>query len=1219
MKIREISLENFRSFSSIQVQLPQIPILVIYDSNGSGKTTLLEGIIFGVKGEIEAYKSSEYGSIDALYNLRETRNKRIISSILLEDKEGSVLIEANRPKRKRTYLTKSNKFDIKFKVNEENKSLQEFQEICDNYLGIDYNMFPLANFLSQNVINDVLVSDAKVRGEVFSKLLSTDWINSIIDYISSNITNIRKRKKVLESKWENLNLILKNTQLDSLYQQIMENVKLLINKGITLQENSKVNPIDINSRIKTIAEILSINEITEYLSTNDIDNALGKTRREKFVKKIYKSINDLKVSSSVKEKSVENMSTVISEIKDNIKQKSLSEKLLIRIKNDINKIEVNINKISDIKQNINAKIIDVNEELDIVTRKNKEIKKIEGDINRIDKKYGNIEKIQLLKIELTDNIDEKSDEIVNIEKIIPIINNTERKITRNKKEYTILEENIERLELEYSAAELVEKCNYIEKELKEIEIVEKIDTADLKLYNQLIMNEADEETIKNIIQGIKNEVNKIDYRSRIFELEKFIVSKENNKNKEIDSITENIAEIKDKLTKDTEIRNELLDKKDTVDKNIDKQLSISDKSKLNYFIIAISLAISLAGIFGIKFLLLFLFPGIIFLGLQYNIISPTPLYGFIPLKYRLAQFEKDQSEIMNKIEIVDERIIHIEDKLRFYSDQLTELNKMKYSPPAWINQIDPELMIKEYSKFEKISSELKVFDKLLYRMIKYNSIITKMKKIDNDNKELITSINDLEFSKDNKIKVSDYKGLVSLMNRLNERRDKLKIEIRDTKLRIEEIDNLISSRIEFEKTLEESLIHNENKITKTELLQLEKTLKSKLKALNGDLKKIDKDLKDNSKKLIDLNSEKGNHEGNIKAADKSVSRVLKELGLSDLPENIDEEMEKLFVNSKKEVENTKNKMDRIILIEKEIEELHDHLKKWDLIQSNWKKHQSLVNSTQIKIREIEQMANKLNQMELSLKIINKAVSEENELYLKKLENNIINDLNRYFDSLGGHDEIGELNFNFKVSRNKMNAQLSVGYRNTTGAPRALYSNGQQVSLVIALFMATTKVNNLNSKFKWIGFDEPTQFLDTERKINFIETLKLFYNDLNEPQIIISTADSEFIDLIKNENGIQVFSMSELVNYRIGIEEKPRVNLVDGKFSLNKRIDIPKLEAADLINFDDELPTKAKKAKSEFKGIEITCEICGKNVMVATYTKVCGDKECIAARSRSFFS
>ena len=294
MRLKKIRFENFRSFTHHEITLPSTPILIIFDKNGSGKSTIHEGVLWGLTGEIVRYNSSEFGSIDALYSLRAKKNARTKVLLEFENKSNQdIYLAINRPKRSKTYLTSSQKDDQHYYFNNQRIPKDNFYHQITKELGIDPVQFQTLNYLAQEIINEALIKDDNDRANAFSKLLAFDWTDEIIDAINSEQFELKNHIKKLNQLISQKSSQLEETELNKLWYDFQNNIKLLESQGLQLRNHGIIVNQDYFDRLEKMRQYLTI---SEKLTISNDDKGFNKsfpTQHQRYITMINQVVASL--------------------------------------------------------------------------------------------------------------------------------------------------------------------------------------------------------------------------------------------------------------------------------------------------------------------------------------------------------------------------------------------------------------------------------------------------------------------------------------------------------------------------------------------------------------------------------------------------------------------------------------------------------------------------------------------------------------------------------------------------------------------------------------------------------------------------------------------------------------------------------------------------------------------------------------------------------------
>lgn len=365
LRIGKIQLENFRNIVHGEIHLLDIPILIVYDKNGKGKTTIHESIIWGMSGEIHRYNNSnykkEYATIDALYNLN--GRGRLNVNLVLEDGDDVLSLSINRKRRKRTYLTPSeikNGSDLRFHVNNEVLSGDDYREKFSIFFNSHPDTIQTTNFLSQELINEGLVTDTTLRGNVFSSILSIDWMEEMQNTIDDEIKRLRSIIKENNIKIAQATLDFGQSKLNVLLQEIRDKTIEYREKGMKFRKKDSISILDLLDRLILFSTKAGYTEkINEFKSEIDLvenDVKISNKKINGWMKYLDTDIAKLQSRIGVLEKQVNSDSISLEKYEKLFDQFHSEEEKLSEIKESLDKTIDNESKqessISSIEEEI---------------------------------------------------------------------------------------------------------------------------------------------------------------------------------------------------------------------------------------------------------------------------------------------------------------------------------------------------------------------------------------------------------------------------------------------------------------------------------------------------------------------------------------------------------------------------------------------------------------------------------------------------------------------------------------------------------------------------------------------------------------------------------------------------------------------------------------------------------------------------------------------------
>ncbi|MDH5646508.1 MAG: hypothetical protein OEZ01_10895, partial [Candidatus Heimdallarchaeota archaeon] len=1131
-----------------EVTFPEASIIVLFDNNGKGKTSIQEGILWGLSGEINRFESatrkSEYGSIDALYNLDSSKNSRLQVILEFTNKTTNLVCKINRPKRNKSYLTSAQKPDQRYYINDTLLDKTEFIYNIQEKLKLDPEDFQLTNFLSQEIINEALVIDENIRANVFSKILSFQWMQEINDVITQKIKDIQSRTKELKLKQLELNDKLRDTELNTIWRDLQESRLGILEQGIDLKDPSKISYDDYIIRLSKAFTIQNDTESLTKLNQVSSKQNLSITKFGKIKDKIntnnQKSLAELgklrNISDNTKS-SHKGLIGLIEKYKEGDASIANASKQVDMLHNEL--------KIRTEKKN---SILKINKPLsDLVSELKKQVvilDNIKGEELNLNKKYTdkihltkqtNDLKAQLEKINI--NLDLLDQFKIEIQPISSEIQKLELKLKESK-------EGIDKLD-HYTLSSIIEELEKFNKEIRlcQSEIPEQINFEDMEQTNKVLSQSEiitlpkELKTIeKNLIQ-IKGELTKIPIELKIKRIQEYIdyIANKDGIEKNIETFSELIDSYETKVNnKKAELDIELKYKNNLIEKkeNILTQKNYNSSGKV---LTSISALIFLALTFALNFPInmIFLVFALFFTFALIVLIQPSILIKdtvslekyrlFVSDSYSKTLFEK---EVEKQDIIITSLNSEIEDiNLKIKENDISRsnlLNKSTNKELTLESKIinNPEASIQAYRKVEEIIPHIELL------VGELDNLAKKLKyQLDNENFTKNLNVKHSEFT--NKIitllkKISNITYEIKNSNQGIEILEKTQLEFKQGKTKIVEqieeldrinkkYDELNSSKKNIEKELNTKYkikIENITQYLKEQDVKYDNQ-KKVLNSLDLEITKNEQEYKSSKIKYDTLLNSTNTQIQNL-------DKFLQEMGLTTkiLEKSIDEIKDIIgdtTRNNKQKVEEIEKQINEILVITQELDILRSYFDKLELIQDRWSKNKKLIETTENQLYDIKYQLEGIHEFENLLKDSYKGLQKATEKITNDTINNIKQSVKNHFLELGGHDSLEYLDLNIRYLRGKLKVEIVVGTnKSNSGAPKALFSNGEQVSLVLSLFFAVTSQLLENSKFKWIGLDEPTQYLDSDRKKNFIHFLNSYSDNNPSTQMLITTADAEFV-------------------------------------------------------------------------------------------------------------
>jgi len=347
MKIKQIVLENIRSYENQEINFPEGSTLLSGDI-GSGKTSVLLAIEFALFG----LQPGQRGSALLRNGKREGKVK-----IVFEVDNNEVIIERTLKKAK----TISQDY-CSITVNNEKKELSvtelkgrilEILNYPSEFAKKQNLLYTFTVYTPQEKMKQIILQDAETRINTLRHVFGIDKYKKILENVSILTTKLREEKRLREGMIANLeqnkfNLLSKENDLETKKQNVFSIEKELFEKTETrkrIQEEKEEVSKKIEDRNKFQGEV----EKTRIVTINKNETIFNNTR----------TIEQLK-----------NQITELQKIKfDEDKTKQIEQSI------SIDKIE---------KEKLNKKNLEISSRINSILLKNEENKKIEKKISSIE-------------------------------------------------------------------------------------------------------------------------------------------------------------------------------------------------------------------------------------------------------------------------------------------------------------------------------------------------------------------------------------------------------------------------------------------------------------------------------------------------------------------------------------------------------------------------------------------------------------------------------------------------------------------------------------------------------------------------------------------------------------------------------------------------------------------------------------------------------------------
>ncbi|MCW1291895.1 MAG: chromosome segregation SMC family protein [Candidatus Rehaiarchaeum fermentans] len=1028
MYIKELELENFKSFKGKSTLIFKNGFNVIFGQNGSGKSNIIDSILF-ILGETSKKEMRGESLTDFIYKgesspgfakvtikidnsdkrIKEYGNEIIITRLVNREGKTAYRINGSRATREQlinilSELKISNRINVipQGKINEIVESQEEeLVELIKSLSGI--SSFDSKKVKAEEELKKSIENISKIE------LIREEKVKQLkeLEEESKKAENYEKDKEIL-SQIEFKILKLKQKDLEEVYSKVNANFTSLEEKEKEYRSNYEALEKEIENTDYNIKE-------------------LEKRRKEEGGEnydRLEQSLRELE-NESVKVKfEIENKS-------NNLEESKMS------LKNVINDLEINNKRFAENKstaEKLREEIALLNEKRNSISSKLEEAKKTNKRREEITKELEEVnnniietqrlissEKIILENFQKAQFIQSQIDSLINEKK------NLESELSYFLKEERDLEDKLElvKAKLIYTPEE-PNIVNILKKipgvldtvsnlmKVKNLDIAEAVVRAGGSRLNLVVVET--EEVAKQAIEFIKS--NKLGYvnflpLNRIFDRKHVEIPKEEGVlGKAIDFIEYN-----------PELRNVM----EFVfgDTLVVKDFEVAKKLK-NYRCVTLDGTI-------------FENNGIISGGSSKEIDKKVDA---LMKKALIEDLQKQKNEIENKITKIKEEILLNNSKIKEIEARIESYNKELTSLKPFLNDANKLKEVKNIAELEKKRAELS----------------EELSKLKEENVEVLE--NELNIlSKEIASKTARLEELEKNLNSI------LLPYIRDLNKRKNDLEELISK-------LENELVAL-NKRNEVLLQEIEKRRKE-IESVYSELGNIEKSLEELRLKKDDLSKElnKISKELNKINSDKEKiykSKIELETKLNDIKENLS----KFSFN----IESFSESLDDLVKLKKEVE---DRL-------SNYGKINELAldqyNKLQNEVREIDEELEKLKKEKENIeKIISEIENKRKDAFLATLQklNETFNYLINFF--LKGKGEIIPLEEN-NVVDGGLKIKISLPDKNVSSV--RMLSGGEKslVSLAIALSMA--KVADV----PFFVFDEVDAALDAENVTKLAELLK----------------------------------------------------------------------------------------------------------------------------------
>ena len=540
MQIKQIKLENIRSYTNQVIDFPSNSVLLSGDI-GSGKSTILLAIefaLFGIRGK----------QLSGASLLRNGKNKASVELNFMVDNQ-EVIIKRNL-KRRKDSIAQETGFIIIDGIKTDATAIELKTKILDllgypkELLSKTKNLiYRFTVYTPQEEMKHILMESAEERLDTLRKVFGIDKYKRINQNADIIIKEIKSKIKEMNSS------ILDLDEKQKLKQNKEENI-IEINKKIKIiipelnNINKKIE--EQRSNIKNIEEkVKRFNEASRRLSSveTDLNNKLELRRNnsekirllEKEINSLKKEIKDIKEDINIENKeneislirntikSIENKISEFNALKknsENIKKKiieldscptchqDVSEEyknnIVVEENTKINETNENINNHSEQLKQAEDKLKVLEQEIELLRRKQTEIRINKIKLENLKNKENEIEFLNKQQDEIKKNVG-----VINIEKIalnkeIDDLKNIQKDFTKQRELLEQLNENQNKLDKEKAVLET--ESFQIQKSVDELktEIKNKLSIKNKKNKYSQMQNWLDSFFVKLISEIEKN-------------------------------------------------------------------------------------------------------------------------------------------------------------------------------------------------------------------------------------------------------------------------------------------------------------------------------------------------------------------------------------------------------------------------------------------------------------------------------------------------------------------------------------------------------------------------------------------------------------------------------------------------------------------------------------------------------------------------------------------
>lgn len=169
--------------------------------------------------------------------------------------------------------------------------------------------------------------------------------------------------------------------------------------------------------------------------------------------------------------------------------------------------------------------------------------------------------------------------------------------------------------------------------------------------------------------------------------------------------------------------------------------------------------------------------------------------------------------------------------------------------------------------------------------------------------------------------------------------------------------------------------------------------------------------------------------------------------------------------------------------------------------------------TQKKINETDTQLKKIKNLKIKLGESKKQFPKVLQSYIK--QNLDVNLFNKIYESLNPHRRFKNMDFDVDVKRDKVLINFNASHSSIKGRPEFLFSSAQLNTFGVSMFLSMALRQN------WLDLDtvlldDPIQNLDDINVLSLIDLLRSLLDIKTGKQIIMSTHDERFYNLIRRK-------------------------------------------------------------------------------------------------------